>query len=85
MQVFGEGAANLVPEDRYRRVPKEGYSSDSAKWMKELEEGLQGPMEEMRSAGEDAMKKMRIAEKESERKFNEQKARIIAMITTEDD
>ena len=85
MQVLGDGAANLVPEDLYRRVPKEGYSSDSAKWMKELGEELQGPTEEMRAAGEEALKKMAMAEKESERKFNEQKARIIAMITTEDD
>lgn len=85
MQVLGDGAANLVPEDLYRRVPKEGYSSDYAKWMKELEEELQGPMEQIKAAGEEALKKMGTAEKESERKFNEQKARIIAMITTEDD
>lgn len=85
MQVLGDGAATLVPEDLYRRVPKEGYSSDSAKWTKELEEELQGPMEEMMTAGEEALKKMGMAEKESEKKFNEQKARMIAMITTEDD
>lgn len=84
VQVLGDGAADLVPEGLYRRVPG-GYKKDSEKWMKVLEEELNGPMEEMKAAGEEALKKMTNAEKESERKFNEQKARIIAMITTEDD
>lgn len=85
VQVLGDGATDLVPEDLYRRVPEGGYKKDSEKWIKELEEELNGPMEEMNAAGEEALKKMTSAEKESERKFNEQKARIIAMITTEDD
>ena len=85
VQVLGDGTANLVPEDLYRRLPEGEYKTESEKWIKELEEELQGPMTEMRIAGEEALKKMASAEKDSERKFIEQKARIIAMITTEDD
>lgn len=85
VQVLGHDAANLVPEELYRRVAEGGYKTESEKWMKELEEELNGPRQEMKAAGEEALKKMASAEKESERKFNEQKARIIAMITTEDD
>ena len=85
MQAIGDSAAKLVSQELYRRVPEGGYRTESEKWLKELEEDLNGPIEEMKAAGEEASKKMASAERESERKFNEQKARIIAVMTTEDD
>lgn len=84
VQVLGDGARDVVPDEIFRKV-QGGYKSDSERWMKELEEELKGPVEEIRVAGEEALKKMAAAEKECDQKFNQQKAKIVAAITMDDD
>lgn len=68
--VLGDGARDTVLDEVFRRM-QGGYKSESEKWMKELEEELKRPLEEIRMAGEEALKKMAAAEKvclERERK-----------------
>lgn len=62
VQVLGDQAGNMVPEALFRRLQC-GYKSDTEKWAQELEEELKGPMEEIKAAGEEALKKLAAAEK----------------------
>ncbi len=41
----------------------DGCKVQSEKWQKELEEQLKGPIEELKAAGEEAVKKLAVAEK----------------------
>lgn len=74
----------MVPDEVFRKV-QGGYKNDSEKWMKELEEELKGPMEEIRVAGDEAVRKMANAERECDHRFNQQKVKIVAAITMDDD
>ena len=78
IQILGEEVRDMLPEVLFRRVNEEqtGYKADSKKWLEELDEALAGPMEEVRAAGEEALKKFVAAEKvcidkKTKRRWNE--------------